>query len=59
MPTTGRVRANSMPWPATTFFCCGFTYRRGIEIFEEQEPAEYLYQLREGAGRSYTLRAIL
>jgi CRP/FNR family transcriptional regulator, nitrogen fixation regulation protein len=32
-----------------------FTYRRGTEIFGEREPAEYVYQVRTGAVRSYKL----
>jgi CRP/FNR family nitrogen fixation transcriptional regulator len=35
--------------------CNEFTYRRGAEIFGEAEPAEYIYELKEGAVRSYTL----
>lgn len=34
-------------------FCAEFTYRRGSEIFGEGEPAEYLYEVRTGAVRSY------
>ena len=30
-------------------------YRRGAEIFGEAEPAEYLYQVIDGAVRSYKL----
>jgi CRP/FNR family nitrogen fixation transcriptional regulator len=32
-----------------------FKYRRGAEIFGEAEPAEYLYQVINGAVRSYKL----
>ena len=32
-----------------------FKYRRGAEIFGEAEPAEYLYQVVDGAVRSYKL----
>jgi CRP/FNR family transcriptional regulator, nitrogen fixation regulation protein len=32
-----------------------FKYRRGAEIFGEAEPAEYLYQVIDGAVRSYKL----
>jgi CRP/FNR family nitrogen fixation transcriptional regulator len=32
-----------------------FKYRRGAEIFGEAEPAEYLYQVLDGAVRSYKL----
>jgi len=32
-----------------------FKYRRGTEIFGEAEPAEYLYQVIDGAVRSYKL----
>jgi CRP/FNR family nitrogen fixation transcriptional regulator len=32
-----------------------FTYKQGAEIFGESEPAEYVYQVKEGAVRSYKL----
>jgi CRP/FNR family nitrogen fixation transcriptional regulator len=32
-----------------------FTYRRGIEIYGEKEPADYVYQVKIGAVRSYKL----
>jgi CRP/FNR family nitrogen fixation transcriptional regulator len=32
-----------------------FKYRRSAEIFGEREPAEYVYQVIEGAVRSYKL----
>jgi CRP/FNR family transcriptional regulator, nitrogen fixation regulation protein len=32
-----------------------FKYPRGTELFGEAEPAEYVYQLREGAVRTYKL----
>src|SRR5215813_4271182 len=32
-----------------------FRYRRGAEIFGESEPAEYVYQVADGAARSYKL----
>ena len=32
-----------------------FTYKKGTEIFGEKEPAEYVYQVRTGAVRSYKL----
>jgi CRP/FNR family nitrogen fixation transcriptional regulator len=32
-----------------------FKYNRGIEIFGEAEPAEFIYQVAEGAVRSYKL----
>ena len=32
-----------------------FTYRKGTEIFGEQEPAEHVYQVKRGAVRSYKL----
>jgi CRP/FNR family nitrogen fixation transcriptional regulator len=32
-----------------------FKYRRGAEIFGETEPAEYVYQVIDGAVRSYKL----
>src|SRR6516162_1802657 len=32
-----------------------FKYRRGAEIFGEAEPADYIYQVIDGAVRSYKL----
>jgi CRP/FNR family transcriptional regulator, nitrogen fixation regulation protein len=32
-----------------------FKYRRGAEVFGETEPAEYIYQVIDGAVRSYKL----
>src|SRR3954468_21555540 len=32
-----------------------FKYHRGAEIFGESEPAEYVYQVVDGAARSYKL----
>ncbi len=32
-----------------------FTYKKGTEIFGEKEPAEYVYQVKIGAVRSYKL----
>jgi CRP/FNR family transcriptional regulator, nitrogen fixation regulation protein len=32
-----------------------FTYRRGAEIYGEAEPANYVYQVKTGAVRSYKL----
>src|ERR1700743_3868415 len=32
-----------------------FTYKRGIEIYGEKEPADYVYQVKIGAVRSYKL----
>jgi CRP/FNR family nitrogen fixation transcriptional regulator len=32
-----------------------FTYERGTEIYGEKEPAEYVYQVRTGAVRTYKL----
>jgi CRP/FNR family nitrogen fixation transcriptional regulator len=32
-----------------------FTYKRGTEVFGENEPAEYVYQVKTGAIRSYKL----
>jgi CRP/FNR family nitrogen fixation transcriptional regulator len=32
-----------------------FTYKKGVEIFGEKEPAEYVYQVKTGAVRSYKL----
>ena len=32
-----------------------FTYNRGTEIYGEKEPADYLYQVKAGAVRSYKL----
>jgi CRP/FNR family nitrogen fixation transcriptional regulator len=32
-----------------------FTYKKGAEIYGEKEPADYVYQVRTGAVRSYKL----
>jgi len=32
-----------------------FTYKKGSEIYGENEPAEYVYQIKTGAVRSYKL----
>ena len=32
-----------------------FTYKKGTEIYGEQEPADYAYQVKSGAVRSYKL----
>jgi CRP/FNR family transcriptional regulator, nitrogen fixation regulation protein len=32
-----------------------FTYRKGTEIYGEKEPADYVYQVKTGAVRSYKL----
>ena len=37
------------------FLLSEYKYNRGAEIFGEAEPAEYVYQVVEGAARSYKL----
>src|SRR6187431_2891128 len=32
-----------------------FSYKKGTEIFGEKEPAEYVYQVKTGAVRTYKL----
>ena len=32
-----------------------FNYKKGTEIYGEKEPAEYVYQVKIGAVRSYKL----
>jgi CRP/FNR family nitrogen fixation transcriptional regulator len=32
-----------------------FTYKKGVEIYGEKEPADYVYQVKIGAVRSYKL----
>ena len=32
-----------------------FVYKKGTEIYGEKEPAEYVYQVKSGAVRSYKL----
>ncbi|QAU47064.1 helix-turn-helix domain-containing protein [Bradyrhizobium guangzhouense] len=32
-----------------------FSYRKGAEVYGEKEPAEYVYQVKSGAVRSYKL----
>src|SRR5215472_15213708 len=41
--------------PQTEIILSEFKYNRGAEIFGEAEPAEYVYQVVEGAVRSYKL----
>jgi CRP/FNR family transcriptional regulator, nitrogen fixation regulation protein len=41
--------------PRTEVISSEFKYRRGAEIFGEAEPAEYVYQVVDGAVRSYKL----
>jgi CRP/FNR family nitrogen fixation transcriptional regulator len=41
--------------PQNEIILSEFKYRRGAEIFGETEPAEYLYQVIDGAVRSYKL----
>jgi CRP/FNR family transcriptional regulator, nitrogen fixation regulation protein len=59
-----RVNANTSPsWvPAELTALVGENslwhqsrYKRGTEVFGEAEPAEYVYQVREGAVRTYKL----
>ncbi|TYL86533.1 helix-turn-helix domain-containing protein [Bradyrhizobium rifense] len=32
-----------------------FSYKKGVEVYGEKEPAEYVYQVKSGAVRSYKL----
>src|SRR5258708_18204375 len=32
-----------------------FSYKKGVEIYGEKEPADYVYQVKVGAVRSYKL----
>src|SRR6266550_5024640 len=32
-----------------------FSYKKGVEIYGEKEPADYVYQVTSGAVRSYKL----
>src|ERR1700755_645849 len=41
--------------PQNEIILSEYKYRRGSEIFGEAEPAEYLYQVIDGAVRSYKL----
>src|ERR1700747_1978927 len=41
--------------PQNEIILSEFKYRRGAEIFGEAEPAEYVYQVTDGAVRSYKL----
>jgi CRP/FNR family nitrogen fixation transcriptional regulator len=36
-------------------FCSEFKYHKGMEIFGEEEPTEYVYQIIDGAVRTYKL----
>ena len=50
-PKTGELSALSRE----QVFSSEFRYRRGAEIYGEAEPAEFIYQVVEGAVRSYKL----
>ena len=50
-PKTGELSALSRG----RVFSSQFEYRRGVEIYGEGEPAEFIYQVVEGAVRSYKL----
>ena len=41
--------------PQRDAFWIAFKYRRGLEIFGQAEPADYVYQIRLGAVRTYKL----
>ncbi|GLR99005.1 MULTISPECIES: helix-turn-helix domain-containing protein [Bradyrhizobium] len=41
--------------PNTIVSLSEFTYRKGTEVYGEKEPAEYVYQVKVGAVRSYKL----
>jgi CRP/FNR family transcriptional regulator, nitrogen fixation regulation protein len=43
----------SIPNPQVTLN--EYTYRKGTEIYGEKEPADYVYQVKVGAVRSYKL----
>ena len=47
--------ANSARCPRHDVSLSEFKYNRGTEIFGEAEPAEYIYQVIDGAVRSYKL----
>jgi CRP/FNR family transcriptional regulator, nitrogen fixation regulation protein len=44
---------SGMPRPRVNF--SEFSYERGVQIFGENEPADYIYQVTVGAVRSYKL----
>ena len=62
-----RITTNRTPCPNTlgdigitgssnpTVSLSEFTYNKGSEIFGEKEPADYVYQVKVGAVRSYKL----
>ncbi|MBR1068616.1 helix-turn-helix domain-containing protein [Bradyrhizobium liaoningense] len=51
--TLGDLGFTSAPHPMVKL--SEFTYRKGKEIFGEKEPAEYVYQIKRGAVRSYKM----
>jgi CRP/FNR family nitrogen fixation transcriptional regulator len=53
--STGRERMNRLGAASGQFSVSNFKYRRGAEIFGEAEPAEYIYQVIEGAVRTHKL----
>jgi len=47
----GEVALNS----GTAVLLSEFSYKSGTEIYGKNEPADYVYQVKEGAVRSYKL----
>jgi CRP/FNR family nitrogen fixation transcriptional regulator len=62
-----RIRKERAPYPSSlgefglaggsnpTSWMGEFTYKKGAEIYGEKEPADYVYQVKAGAVRSYKL----
>src|SRR3954449_6557977 len=52
-PTLGELGIASASNPKVSLN--EFTYKKGVEIYGEKEPADYVYQVKLGAVRSYKL----
>ncbi len=56
IPAASRRRSESLAsFPAHEFILSEFKYERGTEIYGQAEPAEYIYQVVDGAVRSHKL----
>ncbi|WP_298883212.1 helix-turn-helix domain-containing protein [uncultured Bradyrhizobium sp.] len=55
-PRPNSLRDLGMTSSSTTMVSLSeFSYRKGTEVYGEKEPAEYVYQIKSGAVRSYKL----
>jgi CRP/FNR family nitrogen fixation transcriptional regulator len=54
-PRSRSYPSDHRPFPRANISLNEFRYSKGTEIYGEAEPAEYVYQVTEGAVRSYKL----